>query len=200
MASHAAPAPLPNLADAPAPAATAWAVLAAWPITAVFMLGNIASPLYVVWQAQFGFSKGTLTAIFCWYMVGLAASLLVSGVVSDRLGRKAVLLPALGLAVVAAVVLATADGVLALSIGRVLTGLATGALVSAGTAAVTDLAGTDHRRPPRSSGRSASPSAQGSARSGAACSQRPCPGRRRRSSGSRSSCCSSRSRWSPGCP
>ncbi len=146
MASHAATAPLPNLADAPAPAAKAWAVLAAWPITTVFMLGNIASPLYVVWQAQFGFSKGTLTAIFCWYMVGLAASLLVSGVVSDRLGRKAVLLPALGLAVVAAVVLATADGVLALSIGRVLTGLATGALVSAGTAAVTDLAGTDHRR------------------------------------------------------
>ncbi|WP_112133291.1 MFS transporter [Glycomyces dulcitolivorans] len=143
MATHTAapPAALPARTGS-----TAWAALASWPIAAVFMLGNFAAPLYVLWQQQFGFSKGTLTAIFCWYMVGLVASLLVSGVVSDRLGRKAVLLPAMGLALVAAVVFATAGGVAALSIARVLLGLSIGALVSAGTAAVTDLAGTDRRR------------------------------------------------------
>lgn len=129
-----------------APPSTAWTWLAAWPIAAVFMLANVAAPLYVVWQQEFGFSKGTLTAIFCWYMVGMSASLLVSGVVSDRLGRKAVLLPALALAVVAAVVFATAQDVTALSIGRVLVGASTGALVSAGTAAVTDLAGSGRKR------------------------------------------------------
>jgi predicted MFS family arabinose efflux permease len=129
--------------DAPA---AAWAWLAAWPIASVFMLANVAAPLYVVWQAEFGFSKGTLTAIFCWYMVGMAVSLLVSGRVSDRLGRKAVLLPALGLGLVAAVLFATAEGVLALSIGRVLAGAANGALVSAGAAAVTDLAGPGRKR------------------------------------------------------
>ncbi|WP_335986970.1 MFS transporter [Glycomyces sp. MUSA5-2] len=125
---------------------TAWTWLAAWPIASIFMLANAAAPLYVVWQAEFGFSKGTLTAVFCWYMVGMAASLLVSGTASDRLGRKAVLLPALGLGVVAAVLFATAQGVLALSVGRVLAGAATGAMVSAGTAAVTDLAGDGRRR------------------------------------------------------
>lgn len=123
-----------------------WTWLAAWPIASIFMLANAAAPLYVVWQAEFGFSKGTLTAVFCWYMVGMAASLLVSGTASDRLGRKAVLLPALGLGVVAAVLFATAQGVLALSVGRVLAGAATGAMVSAGTAAVTDLAGDGRRR------------------------------------------------------
>jgi len=125
---------------------TAWTWLAAWPIASIFMLANAAAPLYVVWQAEFGFSKGTLTAVFCWYMVGMAASLLVSGTASDRLGRKAVLLPALGLGVVAAVLFATAQGVLALSVGRALAGAATGAMVSAGTAAVTDLAGDGRRR------------------------------------------------------
>lgn len=119
---------------------------AAWPIAAIFMLANAATPLYVLWQAEFGFSKGTLTAVFCWYMVGMAASLLVSGTASDRLGRKAVLFPALGLGIAAAVLFATAQSVVALSIGRVLAGAATGAMVSAGAAAVTDLAGNGRRR------------------------------------------------------
>lgn len=146
MVSHAAT-PERTAAEPPAvPGSAAWARLAAWPIAAVFMLGNVASPLYTVWQDEFGFTKGTLTAIFCWYMVGLAASLLVSGVVSDRLGRKTVLIPGLIVAVVAAVIFATAQGVAALSVARVLTGIATGALVSAGTAAVTDLAGPGRRR------------------------------------------------------
>jgi len=126
--------------------AASWPWLAAWPIASVFMLANVAAPLYVVWQAELGFSKGTLTAIFCWYMVGMSVSLLVSGRVSDRLGRKAVLLPALGLGLVAAVLFATAQGVPALSVGRVLAGAANGALVSAGAAAVTDLAGPGRKR------------------------------------------------------
>jgi predicted MFS family arabinose efflux permease len=125
---------------------TAWTWLAAWPIASVFMLANVAAPLYVVWQAEFGFSKGTLTAIFCWYMVGLSASLLVSGRASDRLGRKAILIPALIAGLAAAVIFATAQGVVALSVARVLAGAANGALVSAGTAAVTDLAGGDRKR------------------------------------------------------
>jgi MFS family permease len=140
MASHTAAVRTPS-----APAIS-WAWLAAWPIASVFMLANAAAPLYVVWQGEFGFSKGMLTAVFTWYMVGMAASLLVSGVASDRLGRKAVLLPALALAVVSAVLFATAQDVLALSVGRILAGAATGAMVSAGTAAVTDLAGSSRKR------------------------------------------------------
>lgn len=123
-----------------------WVWLAAWPVTAVFVLSNAATPLYVLWQRDIGFSKGTLTVVFAFYIVGLLGSLLVSGVVSDRIGRKPVLLPALGLALVACLVFATATSVAALIVARLFTGIAVGAVVSAGMAAVTDVAGHQRRR------------------------------------------------------
>ncbi|WP_079071497.1 MFS transporter [Streptomyces yokosukanensis] len=124
---------------------TRWIWWAAWPVTAVFVLSNAATPLYVLWQREMGFGPGTLTVVFACYIAGLLGSLLVSGVVSDRLGRKPVLLPALGLALVACLVFATAGGVSALIVARLCTGIAVGAVVSAGMAAVTDVAGPERR-------------------------------------------------------
>ncbi|TCC43235.1 MFS transporter [Kribbella sindirgiensis] len=123
---------------------TGWVWLAAWPVTAVFVLSNAATPLYVVWQREIGFSKGTLTVVFASYIVGLLGSLLVAGVVSDRVGRKPVLLPALGLALAACAVFATSTSVPMLMIARLFTGIAVGAVVSAGMAAVTDV-GRNHK-------------------------------------------------------
>ncbi|MFF3909995.1 MFS transporter [Streptomyces sp. NPDC001848] len=125
---------------------TWWVWLAAWPVTAVFILSNAATPLYVLWQRDIGFTKGTLTVVFAFYIVGLLGSLLVSGVVSDRLGRKPVLLPALGLALAACLIFATAGSVIALIVARLFTGIAVGAVVSAGMAAVTDVAGPERKR------------------------------------------------------
>ncbi|MFF0265799.1 MFS transporter [Kribbella sp. NPDC004536] len=123
---------------------TRWVWLAAWPVAAVFVLSNAATPLYVVWQRDIGFSKGTLTVVFACYIVGLLGSLLISGVVSDRVGRKLVLLPALGLALAACAVFAAATSVVMLMLARLLTGVAVGAVVSAGMAAVTDV-GRNHK-------------------------------------------------------
>jgi MFS family permease len=123
-----------------------WVWLAAWPVTAVFVLSNAATPLYVLWQRDIGFSKGTLTVVFAFYILGLIGSLLVSGVVSDRLGRKPVLLPALALALTACLIFATATTVAALIVARLFTGIAVGAVVSAGMAAVTDVAGPERKR------------------------------------------------------
>ncbi|MFF0386780.1 MFS transporter [Streptomyces sp. NPDC004286] len=123
-----------------------WVWLAAWPVTAVFVLSNAATPLYVLWQRDIGFSKGTLTVVFAFYIIGLIGSLLVSGVVSDRLGRKPVLLPALALALAACLIFATATSVAALIVARLFTGIAVGAVVSAGMAAVTDVAGPERKR------------------------------------------------------
>ncbi|MGW0248378.1 MFS transporter [Nocardia goodfellowii] len=112
---------------------------------AIFVLSNAATPLYVLWQQEIGFSKGVMTVVFACYILGLLGSLLVSGAASDRLGRKAVLLPALASAVLACVVFATATSVPALMLARLLTGIAVGAAVSAGMAAVTDVAGPDRK-------------------------------------------------------
>ncbi|TDC22830.1 MFS transporter [Streptomyces sp. 8K308] len=119
---------------------------AAWPVTAVFVLSNTATPLYVLWQERIGFSSGTLTVIFACYIVGLLGALPVAGVTSDRIGRRPVLLPALALGVVASVIFATATSVAALAVARLLTGVAVGVVVSAGMAAVTDVAGQERRR------------------------------------------------------
>ncbi|MEV0251817.1 MFS transporter [Nocardia sp. NPDC050712] len=135
--------PIRSTSTAVAP--TWWVWLAAWPVTAIFVLSNAATPLYVLWQQGIGFSKGVMTVVFASYILGLLGSLLVSGAASDRLGRKAVLLPALALAVLACVVFARATSVPALMAARLFTGIAVGAAVSAGMAAVTDVAGPDRK-------------------------------------------------------
>ncbi|MGW1379525.1 MFS transporter [Streptomyces sp. NPDC002446] len=127
-------APLP----APPPAREIW--FAAWPVVAIFILSNAAMPLYGLWQRQLGFGSGTLTLIFAAYVVGLLGALVVAGVASDRIGRKPVLVPALLLGIAACLGYATAPSVAALAAARLLTGMATGAAVSAGMAAVTDIA------------------------------------------------------------
>ncbi|MEV5708943.1 MFS transporter [Actinoallomurus sp. NPDC052274] len=138
--------PRPGRESTEAAAPTWWLWAAAWPVTAVFVLSNAATPLYVLWQRDIGFSKGTLTVIFACYIAGLLGSLLVSGVLSDRVGRRPVLLPALVLAMAACVIFATASTVAALVVARLFTGIAVGAVVSAGMAAVTDVAGPRRKR------------------------------------------------------
>ncbi|MGW4395598.1 MFS transporter [Amycolatopsis nivea] len=120
--------------------------LAAWPVTAVFVLSNAPTPLYVLWQHRLGFSAGTLTVIFAAYIAGLLAALLVAGRASDRLGRKPVVLPGVLLALIACALFAVATSVLALAVARLLAGIAVGITVSAGMAAVVDVGGPGHAR------------------------------------------------------
>ncbi|WIX76632.1 MFS transporter [Amycolatopsis carbonis] len=129
---------------APPRASSPW--LAAWPVTAVFVLSNAPTPLYVLWQHQLGFSAGTLTVIFAAYIAGLLAALLVAGRASDRIGRKPVILPGLVLALVGCVLFATAGSVEVLALARLLTGVAVGITVSAGMAAVVDVGGPERAR------------------------------------------------------
>ncbi|MBP6863265.1 MAG: MFS transporter [Neisseriaceae bacterium] len=119
---------------------------AAWVVTAVFMLSNSPTPLYVYWQQQFAFSSGLLTVIFSCYIIGLLGTLLLAGQLSDHYGRKRVLVPGLLAALVACVLFAGATSIMMLAIGRFLAGVAVGVIVSAGMAAVVDVGGTAHKR------------------------------------------------------
>ncbi|GAA2466671.1 hypothetical protein GCM10010388_68640 [Streptomyces mauvecolor] len=121
-----------------------WA--AAWPVTAVFMLSNIPTPLLGVWQERLGFTTATTTVIFAAYIAGLLLVLPFAGVLADRFGRREVLVPALVAALASCVLFMTARHVPELIAARVLTGLAVGALVSAGTAAVADVGGPARKR------------------------------------------------------
>lgn len=121
-------------------------LLAASIVTAVFVLSNSPTPLYVRWQRELGFSSGMLTVIFAAYIAGLLATLIVAGQAADRFGRKQVLIPGLIVALTACVLFTTASSVAALVIARFLTGVAVGVVVSAGMAAVVDLGGPNRHR------------------------------------------------------
>jgi MFS family permease len=120
-----------------------WA--AAWIVTAVFILSNSATPLYVRWQEEIGFSSTTLTLIFAAYILGLLLTLLVAGQVSNRFGRKPVLLPGLAGAIIACLLFAGADSVVLLLAARFLSGVAVGVAVTAGMASIVDLGGPERR-------------------------------------------------------
>ncbi|WP_238586301.1 MFS transporter [Rhodococcus rhodochrous] len=107
----------------------------------VFAASNAPAPLYVVWQREMGFPPSTVSLIFVSYIVGSVVALVFGGRASDRFGRRAVLLPALGLAIVACLVFATARTPLWLETGRFFIGLASGAFGAAGSAAIADAFG-----------------------------------------------------------
>ena len=100
---------------------------------------SVPSPLYVVYQAQWGFSAATLTVIFAVYVVFLLASLLVVGGLSDHLGRRPVLVGALVVQTVAVLVFLLAQNVTMLLVARAVQGVATGAAITAMAATLVDL-------------------------------------------------------------
>ncbi|HVY38907.1 MAG TPA: MFS transporter [Polyangia bacterium] len=97
------------------------------------------TPLYVVYQAAWGFSPVTITVIFGIYAVAVLATLLVVGSLSDYVGRRPVLLAATLLQAGAMVIFATANGVGTLLLARVVQGVATGAAAGAVGAGMLDI-------------------------------------------------------------
>ncbi|MCW2683257.1 MAG: Major Facilitator Superfamily transporter [Blastococcus sp.] len=104
---------------------------------------GVPSPLYRVYQEQFGFSSGVLTTIFGIYAFALLAALLMVGGLSDHVGRRPVLVAAFLLEAVAMAMFLFADGVGWLLAARVVQGLATGALTSTLGASLLDLQRSD---------------------------------------------------------
>ena len=113
----------------------------------------------------------TTTILFGVYAVAVLAALLALGRLSDSVGRKPVLLAALGVQVASMLVFATAGGVGELMAARVVQGLATGAALGAIGGACSTSTGNAARSP--------TPCPQGSApaaaRSSRRCSSSSCP-------------------------
>lgn len=98
------------------------------------------SPLYVVYQHEWGFSSATLTVIFAIYVLGLLAALLVVGRLSDHIGRRPVLLAAIALEIVSMGIFLVAGDTLVLCLARLVQGIATGTAISVLGAGLVDLA------------------------------------------------------------
>jgi MFS family permease len=109
-------------------------------ITVSFLAGSLApTPIYPVYQAEWGFSALTVTVIFGIYALVLLAALLVAGRLSDHIGRRPVLIAATLVQALAMLLFATASGVEGLLLARIVQGLATGSALAAIGAGMIDL-------------------------------------------------------------
>jgi MFS family permease len=117
---------------------TFWVIVTAY--LALMIAASTPSPLYVVYQAKWHFPTSTLTVIFGVYAVALLASLLTVGGLSDFVGRRPVLIAALGLLTASMIVFAAAQGVAWLYVARIMQGLAAGAAIGTLSAGILELA------------------------------------------------------------
>jgi MFS family permease len=111
------------------------------------MLGTtLPTPLYPLYEQRYHLLPVIITVVFATYAFAVVAGLLLFGHQSDRLGRRAVLLPGLALSALSAIAFLVAHGLAALLVGRVLSGLSAGIFTGAGTAALIDFAPAERRR------------------------------------------------------
>ncbi|WP_106126884.1 MFS transporter [Pseudosporangium ferrugineum] len=114
-----------------------------WSIAAVFAISmafsTVPTPLYPIYQAEDGFTAFTVTVVFAAYAVGVVTSLLLAGHISDRTGRRRVLLAAIGLESLAAVLFLTRPDLPGLLLARFVTGLGVGIMAATATAYLLEL-------------------------------------------------------------
>lgn len=115
-------------------------------IAVMFMGSTIVTPLYSLYAKQFGFSPIMLTLIYAVYVIGNLVSLFFFGGVSDRTGRRRIVLRAMGLAALSTGIYFFATDTSWLFVARVLSGFSIGLAAGAGTAWIAELDAEDRTR------------------------------------------------------
>ncbi|AGL13641.1 hypothetical protein L083_0131 [Actinoplanes sp. N902-109] len=105
----------------------------------VMAYSTVPTPLWSLYQRRDGFSTFAVTVAFAAYAVGVVISLFLAGHLGDTLGRRRILLPAVGLEMVSAVVFLVWPELPGLIVARVISGLGIGLLTATITAHILDL-------------------------------------------------------------
>lgn len=103
---------------------------------ALYLAAGAPAPLFVLYQQQWGFPTEVLTIAFAVYALGLLLALLTTGSLSDHLGRRPVLVVALGVELGAMLVFLFAGDIGWVIVARAVQGLATGAATGAYSASL----------------------------------------------------------------
>ncbi len=107
---------------------------------ALFLFAAAApSPLYAVYAAKWHFSAVTLTEVFAIYAIALLVALLLTGSLSDSIGRRPVILAAVVIQLAGMLAFFLASGTEWLFAARIAQGIATGIATSALAASLVDL-------------------------------------------------------------
>lgn len=113
--------------------------LIAFAFLTAMAFSTVPTPLYPLYMAKDGFSTFMVTIVFAVYAVGVMISLVLAGHVSDWIGRKKILIPAIGLELLAAVLFLTSTSLPVLLAARLITGLGVGMVTATATAHLHEL-------------------------------------------------------------
>lgn len=115
-----------------------------WQAACVLLVGmastTLPTPLYPFYQQHFGFALLMTTVIFSAYGIGVLGTLLLAGNLSDRTGRRPVMLAACLLGVLSAIVFMLAHGVVGLMLGRFISGISAGLFTATATTLIVECA------------------------------------------------------------
>lgn len=122
-----------------------------WPVAAVLLAvawgGNEFTPLLVMYREQGDMGPVTVDALLAVYVFGLVPALLLGGPLSDRFGRRPLLLPAAPVSALGSLVLALDPASpVVLGIGRLLCGVALGLAMAVGSTWLTELSAATGER------------------------------------------------------
>lgn len=119
-----------------------WVVAFSFLISMAF--ATAPAPLYVIYQERSNFSAFTITLIFAAYALGVVATLFTVGHLSDRVGRRKLMLPAVTLVLVSALIFLFVPSLAGLLTARFISGLGIGMLTATATAYLTELHAKAH--------------------------------------------------------
>ena len=103
---------------------------------------NVSTPFLVEYRRRLDLTESATVAIFVVYVVGIIGALLLAGSLSDRFGRRPIVLPMTALSGIASLVMiAGRNEFLWLLFGRFLLGVVSGAVLGVGTAWLLELYG-----------------------------------------------------------
>ncbi|WP_223693152.1 MFS transporter [Leifsonia poae] len=104
------------------------------------------SPLFVLYQHEWGFADAMLTVAFAIYAVTLLVTLLIAGSLSDHIGRRPVLIAALALEAAAMLLFLFAQDIGWIVVARAVQGVGTGAAMATFSASLVELAPERHKK------------------------------------------------------
>jgi len=117
------------------------ALLATYLFAAVMVSTTLPTPLYAIYAARLSLKPLMITVIYAVYALGVLAALLGFGRLADQVGRKPVVLAAVGCSAASGVIFMTTSGLDGLFAGRFVSGVSAGLVTGAATAYISELYG-----------------------------------------------------------
>ena len=114
-----------------------WVVAAAFCFNLAF--SAVPTPLYVIYQQRDHFSTLMITVVYAVYAIGVIASLFLGGHISDWVGRRRVLVPAITVNVLSALLFIVVPSLAGLLVARVVSGVSVGLATGTATAYLAEL-------------------------------------------------------------